>query len=148
VSGSDRLSPSGPTAPPTSSGRSFLERRQVVASLAATSFATLRVVTNAAAGSLPPPVLRREFSTVQIGDGARSLLLHLSQPAAVAKLVAASGGYDLPAFENDRPEDVGEQGPRRGQSITTDPPQHQILFDLSHRLRAPKVAQQIYAQRH
>ena len=31
-------------------------------------------------------------------QAAKSLLLHLSQPEAVEKLVAASGGYDLPAF--------------------------------------------------
>src|ERR1700722_8373288 len=32
-------------------------------------------------------------------EAARSLLTHLSQPASVEKLVVASGGYDLPAFE-------------------------------------------------
>ena len=33
-------------------------------------------------------------------SAAKSLLVHLSQPAAVEKLVAASGGYDLPSFAN------------------------------------------------
>jgi len=32
-------------------------------------------------------------------EAAKSLLTHLSQPASVEKLVNASGGYDLPAFE-------------------------------------------------
>ncbi len=32
-------------------------------------------------------------------EAAKSLLTHLSQPTSVEKLVAASGGYDLPAFE-------------------------------------------------
>src|SRR6266699_1188068 len=33
-------------------------------------------------------------------EAAKSLLVHLSQPAAIEKLVAASGGYDLPPFAN------------------------------------------------
>ncbi len=32
-------------------------------------------------------------------EAAKSLLVHLSQPSSIAKLVEASGGYDLPAFE-------------------------------------------------
>jgi hypothetical protein len=32
--------------------------------------------------------------------GATSLLTYLSQPVAVAKLMATSGGYDLPSFAN------------------------------------------------
>ena len=31
---------------------------------------------------------------------AKSLLVHLSQPASVEKMVVASGGYDLPSFAN------------------------------------------------
>jgi hypothetical protein len=30
---------------------------------------------------------------------AKSLIVHLSQPSAAEKMVAASGGYDLPSFE-------------------------------------------------
>jgi len=32
-------------------------------------------------------------------EAAKSLLLHLSQPSSIEKLVVASGGYDLPAYE-------------------------------------------------
>ena len=32
-------------------------------------------------------------------EAAKSLLVHLSQPAAIEKMVVASGGYDLPAYE-------------------------------------------------
>ena len=32
-------------------------------------------------------------------EAAKSLLVHLSQPASIEKLVVASGGYDLPAYE-------------------------------------------------
>ena len=32
-------------------------------------------------------------------EAAKSLLTHLSQPASIERLVEASGGYDLPAFE-------------------------------------------------
>jgi hypothetical protein len=31
---------------------------------------------------------------------AKSLLAHLSQPKAIEKMAAASGGHDLPAFDN------------------------------------------------
>ena len=33
-------------------------------------------------------------------SAAKSLLVHMSQPGAVEKLVAASGGYDMPSFAN------------------------------------------------
>ncbi len=32
-------------------------------------------------------------------EAAKSLLVHLSQPASIEKMVVASGGYDLPAYE-------------------------------------------------
>jgi hypothetical protein len=32
-------------------------------------------------------------------EAAKSLLVHLSQPSSIEKLVVASGGYDLPAYE-------------------------------------------------
>ena len=45
----------------------------------------------------------------------RSLLLHLSQPAAVEKMVDASAGYDLPAFEKLTTFKVwAEEGPPKG----------------------------------
>jgi ABC-type glycerol-3-phosphate transport system substrate-binding protein len=80
-------------------------------------------------------------------EAAKSLLLHLSQPAAVEKLVAASGGYDLPAFEKlTTLKTWAEQGPPKGTLYHyPDPHKHQIL-SISASPAPPKVAQQIYAQ--
>src|SRR5258708_35610525 len=48
-------------------------------------------------------------------SAAKSLLLHLSQPSAVEKMVAASGGYHPPAFENlTSPKGRAEVGPAKG----------------------------------
>jgi hypothetical protein len=46
---------------------------------------------------------------------AKSLLLHLSQPSSIEKLVTASGGYDLPSFTNMTTlKTWAEEGPPRG----------------------------------
>ena len=51
---------------------------------------------------------------------AKSLLVQLSQPAAVEKMVAASAGYDLPAFEKLTTSRSGRtKGRRRARSTTT-----------------------------
>jgi ABC-type glycerol-3-phosphate transport system substrate-binding protein len=80
-------------------------------------------------------------------QAAKSLLLHLSQPAAVEKLVAASGGYDLPAFEKlTTLKTWAEQGPPKGTLYHyPNPHKHQIL-SISASPAPPKIAQQIYAQ--
>jgi ABC-type glycerol-3-phosphate transport system substrate-binding protein len=80
-------------------------------------------------------------------QAAKSLLLHLSQPAAVEKLVAASGGYDLPAFEKlTTLRTWAEQGPPKGTLYHyPNPHKHQIL-SISASPAPPKIAQQIYAQ--
>src|SRR6202165_145778 len=49
-------------------------------------------------------------------EAAKSLLVHLSQPAAIEQLVAASGGYDLPSFANlTTLKTWAEEGPPKGQ---------------------------------
>ncbi len=80
-------------------------------------------------------------------EAAKSLLLHLSQPAAVEKLVAASGGYDLPAFENlTMLKTWAEEGPPKGTLYHyPNPHKHQIL-SISASPAPPKIAQQIYSQ--
>jgi ABC-type glycerol-3-phosphate transport system substrate-binding protein len=80
-------------------------------------------------------------------EAAKSLLLHLSQPASVEKLVAASGGYDLPAFENlTTLKTWAEEGPPKGTLYHyPNPHKHQIL-SISASPAPPKIAQQIYAQ--
>jgi len=56
-------------------------------------------------------------------EAAKSLLVHLSQPSSIEKLVVASGGYDLPAYEKLTTLKVWEEeGPRRARSITTQIP--------------------------
>jgi hypothetical protein len=51
-------------------------------------------------------------------EAAKSVLLHLSQPASVEKMVAASGGYDLPAFEKLTTLKTWRKRPPKGTSIT------------------------------
>jgi ABC-type glycerol-3-phosphate transport system substrate-binding protein len=78
---------------------------------------------------------------------AKSLLVHLSQPAAVEKLVAASGGYDLPAFEKlTTLKTWAEEGPPKGTLYHyPNPFKHQTL-SIAASPAPPKVAQQIYTQ--
>jgi ABC-type glycerol-3-phosphate transport system substrate-binding protein len=80
-------------------------------------------------------------------EAAKSLLLHLSQPAAVEKLVAASGGYDLPAFEKlTTLKTWAEEGPPKGTLYHyPNPHKHQTL-SIAASPAPPKVAQQIYTQ--
>ena len=48
-------------------------------------------------------------------EAAKSLLVHLSQPASIEKMVVASGGYDLPAYEKLTKLKVWqEEGPPKG----------------------------------
>ena len=60
---------------------------------------------------------------------AKSCCWHLSQPAAVEKLVAASGGYDLPSFEKlTTLKTWAEEGPPKGTLYHyPNPHNHQIL---------------------
>ena len=80
-------------------------------------------------------------------EAAKSLILHLSQPSAVEKLVAASGGYDLPAFEKlTTLKTWAEEGPPKGTLYHyPNPHKHQIL-SISASPAPPKIAQQIYTQ--
>ena len=78
---------------------------------------------------------------------AKSLLVHLSQPAAVEKLVAASGGYDLPSFAKFTDfKTWSEEGPPKGTLYHyPNPYKHQTL-SIAASPAPPKIAQQIYAQ--
>ncbi|UPJ53310.1 extracellular solute-binding protein [Bradyrhizobium sp. 200] len=80
-------------------------------------------------------------------EAAKSLLLHLSQPAAIEKMVTASGGYDLPAFEKlTTLKTWAEEGPPKGTLYHyPNPHKHQVL-SISASPAPPKVAQQIYTQ--
>jgi ABC-type glycerol-3-phosphate transport system substrate-binding protein len=80
-------------------------------------------------------------------EAAKSLLVHLSQPSSIEKMVLASGGYDLPPFEKLTTLKVWqEEGPPTGTlSHYPNPYNHQIL-SIAASPAPPKIAQQIYAQ--
>jgi ABC-type glycerol-3-phosphate transport system substrate-binding protein len=78
---------------------------------------------------------------------AKDLLLHLSQPAAVEKMVIASAGYDLPSFENLTTFKVwAEEGPPKG-TLYHYPNQHNHqTLSVAAAPAPPKIAHQIYTQ--
>jgi len=78
---------------------------------------------------------------------AKSLLVHLSQPAAVEKLVAASGGYDLPSFEKlTTLKTWAEEGPPTGTLYHYPNPHNHQTLSVAAAPAPPKIAQQIYTQ--
>ena len=80
-------------------------------------------------------------------SAAKSLLTHLSQPASIERLVEASGGYDLPAFEKLTTLKVwAEQEPPKGTLYHYPDPYHQQKMSIAASPAPPKIAQQIYAQ--
>ena len=85
------------------------------------------------------------FSTNK--SAAKSLLRHLSQPSSIEKLVVASGGYDVPAFDKMKTLKVwAEEEPPKGTLYHyPNPFNHQIL-SIAAAPSPPKIAQQIYAQ--
>jgi len=77
-------------------------------------------------------------------SAAKSLLMHLSQPASIEKMVVASGGYDLPSFEKLTTLKVwAEAEPPKGTLFHyPNPYNHQILSTAG--APAPhKIAEQI-----
>src|SRR5262249_57696209 len=80
-------------------------------------------------------------------SAAKSLLLHLSQPAAVEKMVVASGGYDLPSFENLTTLKVwAEEGPPKGTLYHYPNPYNHQILSVAAQPAPPKIAVQIYTQ--
>jgi len=80
-------------------------------------------------------------------SAAKSLLLHLSQPAAVEKMVVASGGYDLPSFENLTTLKVwAEEGPPKGTLYHYPNPHNHQILSVAAQPAPPKIAVQIYTQ--
>ena len=76
----------------------------------------------------------------------KSLIRHISQRSAVEKMVAASQGYDIPAFAklNDF-KTWAEEGPPKGTLYNYPPKPGQIL-SISAYPAPPKIAAQIYTQ--
>ncbi len=80
-------------------------------------------------------------------SAAKSLLVHLSQPSAIEKLVVASGGYDVPAFTNMKTLKVwAEEGPPKGTLYHYPNPYNHQVLSIAAAPSPPKIAQQIYAQ--
>jgi ABC-type glycerol-3-phosphate transport system substrate-binding protein len=80
-------------------------------------------------------------------EAAKSLLVHLSQPAAVEKLVAASGGYDLPSFANLTTfKTWAEEGPPKGTLYHYPNPYNHQTLSIAGAPAPPKIAVQIYIQ--
>jgi hypothetical protein len=78
---------------------------------------------------------------------AKSLLVHLSQPAAIEKLVVASGGYDLPSFEKlTTLKTWAEEGPPKGTLYHYPNPHNHQVLSVAAAPAPPKIAQQIYTQ--
>ena len=78
---------------------------------------------------------------------AKSLLVKLSQPAAIASMVAASGGYDLPAYEKlTTLKTWQEEGPPKGTLYHYPNPHNHQTLSIAAAPAPPKIAQQIYVQ--
>ncbi|CCD88604.1 ABC transporter substrate-binding protein, periplasmic component [Bradyrhizobium sp. ORS 285] len=80
-------------------------------------------------------------------EAAKSLIVHLSKPASIEKMVAASGGYDLPAYEKLTTLKIWqEQGPPKGTLYHYPNPYNHQTLSIAASPAPPKIAQQIYAQ--
>jgi ABC-type glycerol-3-phosphate transport system substrate-binding protein len=78
---------------------------------------------------------------------AKSLLAHMSQPSAIEKLVAASGGYDVPSFANMKTlKTWAQEGPPKGTLYHYPNPYNHQVLSVAAAPSPPKIAQQIYAQ--
>jgi len=78
---------------------------------------------------------------------AKSLLTHLSQPDSIERLVNASGGYDLPAFEKlTTLKAWAEQEPPKGTLYHYPNPYKHQKLSIAASPAPPKIAQQIYTQ--
>jgi ABC-type glycerol-3-phosphate transport system substrate-binding protein len=78
---------------------------------------------------------------------AKSLLVHLSQPSAVERLVTASGGYDLPSFASLTTLKVwAEEGPPKGTLYHYPNPYNHQILSIAAAPAPPEIAVQIYVQ--
>jgi ABC-type glycerol-3-phosphate transport system substrate-binding protein len=78
---------------------------------------------------------------------AKSLLTYLSQPSSIEKMVVASGGYDLPAYDKLTTLKVwAEAEPPKGTLYHYPNPYHHQTLSIAASPAPPKIAQQIYVQ--
>jgi len=77
---------------------------------------------------------------------AKSLLAHLSQKANIERLVAASGGFDIPAFSGLRDfKTWAEEGPPKG-TVYNYPPRADQTVSIAGAPAPVRIANQIYDQ--
>ena len=80
-------------------------------------------------------------------EAAKSLLVYLSRPESIEKMVVASGGYDLPAYSKLTTLKVWEeQGPPKGTLFHYPNPYNHQTLSIAASPAPPKIAQQIYTQ--
>ena len=80
-------------------------------------------------------------------EAAKNLLAHLSQPSSMEKLVIASGGYDLPAYEKFTTLKVwAEAEPPKGTLYHYPNPYNHQTLSIAASPAPPRVAQQINVQ--
>ena len=80
-------------------------------------------------------------------ESAKSLLTYLSRPASIERLVAASDGYDLPAFHKMTTlKTWAETGPPKGTLFHHPNPYNHQTLSISASPAPPKIAQQTYTQ--
>jgi ABC-type glycerol-3-phosphate transport system substrate-binding protein len=78
---------------------------------------------------------------------AKSLLSYISTPSAVEQMVVASGGYDLPSFENLTKFKVwAEAEPPKGTLFHYPDPYHTQIVSIAAAPAPHKIATQIYNQ--
>jgi len=80
-------------------------------------------------------------------EAAKSLLVRLSQQDAAEKMVAASGGYDLPSFEKFTTfKTWADEGPPKGSLYHYPNPHNHQILSIAASPAPPKIAQQVYTQ--
>src|SRR5262249_2959116 len=80
-------------------------------------------------------------------SAAKSLLVHLSQPQSVERIVVASGGFDLPSFANLTNFNIwAEAGPPTGTLYHYPNRGNHQTLSVAGAPAPPKIAVQIYTQ--
>ena len=80
-------------------------------------------------------------------SAAKSLMVFMSQPSSVEKLVAASGGYDLPSFEKlTLLKTWAEEGPPKGTLFHYPNPYNHQILSIAGAPAPHKIGEQIYVQ--
>jgi ABC-type glycerol-3-phosphate transport system substrate-binding protein len=80
-------------------------------------------------------------------EAAKSLLVHVSQPSAIEKFVAASGGFDLPPFTKfSTLKTWAEEGPPKGTLYHYPNPHNHQILSIAGAPAPPKIAAQIFTQ--